>query len=132
MALSLPASASTCFASGARNIVPSARTRSATPNVSSDGTSGSAKLDLRIVHFIAMLVADMQDIAESFRDQQRRRPAFALDQRVGDDGGGVDHDAVDLARPDLGRLHHIGHAGEETLQQVVMGGQHLVDGENAR
>ena len=90
------------------------------------------KLDLRIVHFIAMLVADMQDIAESFRDQQRRRPAFALDQHVGDDGGGMDHDAVDVARADLGRLHYVRHAGEKSFQQVVMGGQHLVDGQHAR
>ena len=90
------------------------------------------KLDLRIVHFIAMLVADMQDVAESFRDQQSRRPAFALDQHVGDDGGGVDHDAIDFARTNLGRLHHVRHAGEKSLQQVVMGGQHLVDGQHAR
>ena len=79
-----------------------------------------------------MLVADMQDVAESFRDQQSRRLALALDQHVGDDGGGMDHDAIDIARADPGCLHHVRHAGEKSLQQVVMGGQHLVDGQHAR
>ena len=79
-----------------------------------------------------MLIADMQDVAETFRDQEGRRPAFALNQNVGDDCGGVDHDAIDFARTNLGGLHHVRHAGEKSLQQVVMGGQHLVHGQHAR
>ena len=78
-----------------------------------------------------MLIADMQDVAEPFGDEESRQLAFALDQDVGDDGGGVNHDAVDFARTDARGLQHIRHAGKKPLQQVVMGGQHLINGQHA-
>ena len=49
------------------------------------------KLDLRIEHLVAMLVADGEDVAEAFGDEQRGERALALDHRVGDDRGRVDH-----------------------------------------
>ena len=87
---------------GRASTLPSARMRSSTPNVSSGGDQRLGKLDLRIVHLVAMLVADAQDVAKALGDQQRGGRPLALDQRVGDDGGGVHDDAVDVARREPG------------------------------
>ena len=99
--------------------VPSARTRSCNPKVSSRVTSGSGKLDLRIVHVVAMLVADRQHIAKTLGDDERRRQSLALDQRIGDDRGGMHHDAIDRVRGDAGLPQHGVDAPEEAFQEIV-------------
>ena len=77
------------------------------------------KLDLRVVHVVAPLVADPQDVGEAAREHHRGARAFALDQRIGDDGRGVHDRAADVGRrqPRLGK--HRMDAVEEAAQQVV-------------
>lgn len=88
------------------------------------------EFDLRIVHIVAVLVADHEHIAEALGDDQRGRRSLALDQRIGDHRGGVHDDAVHVAGLDAGLRQNRMHAAE-AAQQVVMGGQRLVDGERA-
>ena len=66
-----------------------------------------------------MLVADAQDVAEALGDQQRGRLPLALDQRVGDDGRGVDDHPVDLARREARGREHGVDAGEESFDEIV-------------
>ena len=89
------------------------------------------ELDLRIVHVVAVLIADREHVTEALGDDERRRQALALDQRVGHDRRGMDHDAVDRVGCDAGLAEHGIDAPEEALQQVVMRRQRLVDAEAA-
>jgi hypothetical protein len=89
------------------------------------------ELDLRVVHVVAVLVADREHVAEALGHDERRRQALPLDQRVGDDRGGMDHHAVDRIGCDAGLAQHGIDAPEEAFQQVVMRGQRLVDAEAA-
>ncbi len=77
------------------------------------------KFDLRIIHFVTVLVADAQDVAKSLRHEQRGRRPLALDQGIGDDCRGVHDHAIDLPRPQPRALEHGMNAGEETFDQVA-------------
>ncbi len=87
------------------------------------------KLDLRVVHLVTMLVADAQHVAEAGGDEERGRQALALDQGIGDDGGGMHHHAVDLVRLEVGGFQHGMHTREEAFDEVVRRGERLVDGQ---
>jgi len=78
-----------------------------------------------------MLVPNVQHIPKPLGYEQRGRRAFALDQRIGDDRGGVNDDSVDITRANAGRSHDMRHADKESFKQVVMGGQNLVNGQHA-
>ena len=51
--------------------------------------------DLRIEHVVAMLVADIEDVAEPFGDQERGLGTSALNDGVGDHGRCMDDHVID-------------------------------------
>ena len=85
------------------------------------------EFDLRIEHVVAMLVANDENITESFRDEQRDLRPLALDQYVGDDGRGVHEQVRYRRRLDAGLAEHLTHRRQRTVEQITVGGERLVD-----
>jgi hypothetical protein len=85
------------------------------------------KLDLRIEHLVAMLVADGEDVAEALGDEQSSAGSLALDDRIGDDGRRVHQHIGDGSGRDAGGLQHGVQRGEEPDFQAFGRGQGLVD-----
>ncbi len=63
--------------------LPSAAIRSGTSKRRWRGTRGLGKIEIQIVEFVAVLAADLDGIAKARCREQRRRRAFAFDQRIG-------------------------------------------------
>ena len=79
---------------------------------------------------MAVLVTDGEHVGETGGGMIRAVVApLRIDQGVGDDGGGVHHQAADLGRARPGLAEHLIDPGEEAPEQVIVSGQHLVDGE---
>ena len=96
------------------------------------GHRGLRELDLQVVHVVPVLVADEQGVAEAARRHERRPARPSLDQRVGDERGGVDDGGRDLARPHAGLGQQRGHAAAHALQRRGRGRQRLVDHDPSR
>ncbi len=87
------------------------------------------ELDLRVVHLVAMLVADREDVGEALGDDERGGRPLALDQGIGDQGGGVHDHPFDAFGTYAGLGQDQVDAAEEAFREVVMGGERLVDGD---
>ncbi len=88
---------------------------------------GSGELDLEVVHVVAMLVANEQRVAETLRRDQPGPTGLALDEGIGDEGGGVHDRSRDLGRGDPGLRQQLGHSCAHAVEGCSRCGQRLVD-----
>ena len=89
------------------------------------------EFDLRVIHVVAVLITDGEQIAKAFGDQHGCGSAFAFDQRIGHHGGGVHDHAIDLGGADSAAAEHRIDPGEKTFQQIARCGEGFVDCEAA-
>jgi hypothetical protein len=86
---------------------------------------GWRQFDFQVVGVVAPLEADFHHVAETLRGDERGLHALALDQRVGDERGAVDHVRHVGGRHAV-RLHQPAHAGQHRARGIVRRGEHLV------
>ena len=85
------------------------------------------ELDLEVVHVVPMLVADLEDVGEAPGRDERGRGRLALDERVRDQGRGVNDGCVDLLRVDARPPERRVHAAAESDEHVRRSGERLLD-----
>ncbi len=88
-------------------------------------------LDGQVVQVVLALVANFQHVPEPAGGQQAGGAAPAFNQRVGEQGGGVDH-ARDPLRVDVVGMHQPADAIGHALRRVAVGGKDLQADEPAR
>ena len=75
-------------------------------------------LDEEVVQLVLALAADLQQVAEACGREQPGLGALALDQRIGEQRGGVDH-AADLLGPRPRLLQHPSRSLDGAARRIV-------------
>ena len=83
------------------------------------------ELDLQVVHVVAMLVADLQRVAEARRGDDTGPTDLALDQRIGDERGGMHDWLGDVGRFHSGLGQHLANSSAYSIEWGVRGGECL-------
>ncbi len=89
------------------------------------GDQRIGELQEQVVDVVALLDAELEDVAEAAGGDKAEAGAAAFDQSVGDQGGAVDH-VADVGERKLRRLQQFGEALEGADRWVVRRGQAFV------
>ncbi len=87
----------------------------------------AGKLDLQVVHVVAMLVADQHRVAEPNGRHHAGATDLAFDQGIGDERRGVNDRSGDLCRAHCGLGQKLAHAGAYAVEWRRRCGEGLVD-----
>ena len=94
------------------------------------GNKRLGHLLVQVVEVEALLAADLDDVREPLCGDEARARALSLDQRVGDEGGGV-NDAREAGRFKACGLQYVLKTCKRALRWVIGRGQYLGDMDRA-
>ena len=84
------------------------------------------ELDLRVVHVVAPLITNFEDVGKPLGKHHGGMRAPALDERIGDHGCGMHDRPCDVRGRCAGLVQHRVHASKEPVEQIIGGRQCLV------